>query len=146
MCLSAFPCPSTSCSNSQMHALCAAITTSFCPRHPHSENGQLSPLAALCSSCFHSPHAPSYTVCTLLFPCIHTSPSAVRTEKCQSLPGATSSAVAMVWTCFLAISRSLLCLILLGGGSPYSMYSSLVSPFSSGLDLQSISCPNPFYL
>jgi hypothetical protein len=37
-------------------------------------------------------------------------------------------------------------LILLGGGSPYSMYASLVSPFSAGLDLQSISCPTPFHL
>jgi hypothetical protein len=32
---------------------------------PHFENGQLSPLAALCSSCFHSPHAPSYRVAFL---------------------------------------------------------------------------------
>jgi len=146
MCLSAFPCTSISCSSSRMHALCAAVTISFCPKHPASECGQLSPLAALCSSCFHSPHAPSYTVCTLLFPCSHTSPSAVRKGRCQSLPGATFSAVAMVWTCFLAIFRSLLCLILPAGGSPYSMYASLVSPFSAGLDLQSISCPTPFHL
>ena len=34
MCLSAFPCTFTSCSSSRMHALCPAVTTSFCPRHP----------------------------------------------------------------------------------------------------------------
>jgi len=34
MCLSVFPCMSIACSNSLMHALCAAVTTSFCPRHP----------------------------------------------------------------------------------------------------------------
>ncbi len=34
MCLSAFPCTSISCNSSRMHALCAAVTTSFCPRHP----------------------------------------------------------------------------------------------------------------
>jgi hypothetical protein len=34
MCPSAFPCALTSCSSSRMHALCAAVTTSFCPRHP----------------------------------------------------------------------------------------------------------------
>jgi hypothetical protein len=34
MCLSGFPCTFTSCSSSRMHALCAAVTTSFCPRHP----------------------------------------------------------------------------------------------------------------
>ena len=113
---------------------------------PHSEYGQLSPFAALCSSCFHSPHAPFYTVCTLPFSCSHTSASAVRKGMCQSLPGATFSAVAMVWTCFLAIFLSLLGLTLPGGGSPYFMYESLVSPFSSGLDLQSISCPTPFHL
>jgi hypothetical protein len=39
----------------------------------------------------------------------------------------TFSAVAMVWTCSLAIFRSLLCLILLGGGCPYFMYASLAS-------------------
>jgi hypothetical protein len=61
---------------------------------------------------------------------------------CRSLPGATFSALAMVWTCFLAIFPSLLGLTLPGGGSPYSMYASLVYPFSSGLDLQSISCPS----
>jgi len=86
------------------------------------------------------------TVFALQFSCSHTSPSAVRTEKCQSLPGATSSAVAMVYTCFLAIFRSLLCLILLGGGSPYCMNASMVSPCSAGLDLQSSSCPTPFHL
>ena len=31
MCLSAFPCTSISCNSSRMHALCAAVTTSFCP-------------------------------------------------------------------------------------------------------------------
>jgi hypothetical protein len=146
MCLSAFSCTSISCNSSRMHALCAAVTTSFVQGTPHSEYGQLPPLAALCSSCFHSPHAPSYTVCTLPFSCSHTSASAVRKGMCQPLPGATFFAVAMVWTCFLAIFQSLLGLILLGGGSPYSMYASLVSPFSSGLDLQSISCPIPVHL
>jgi len=34
MCLSVFPCMSIACSNSLMHALCAAVTTSFCHRHP----------------------------------------------------------------------------------------------------------------
>ena len=79
---------------------------------------------------FRSPHVPSYTACTPLSPCSHASPAAVCKGMCQSLPGATFSAVAMVWTCFFAIFRSLLCLILLGGGSPYSKYSSQVSPFS----------------
>ena len=80
----------------QMAVKCASVSRgSFVQGIPH-ECGQLSPFAALCCSCFHYPHAPSYTVCTLLFPCSHTSPSAVRTEKCRSLPGATSSAVAMV--------------------------------------------------
>ena len=61
----------------------------------------------------------------------HTSASAVRKGMRQSLPGATFSAFAMVWTCFLALFLFLLGLILLGGGSPYSMYASLVCPFSS---------------
>jgi hypothetical protein len=38
MCLSAFPCTLTSCSKSRMQPLCAAATTSFCPRHPHTLN------------------------------------------------------------------------------------------------------------
>ena len=54
--------------------------------------------------------------------------------------------ISIVWTCFLAIFQSLLGLTLPGGGNPYSMYASLVSPFSSGLDLQSISGPSPVHL
>ena len=45
-----------------------------------------------------------------------------------------------------ATFQSLLCWILLGGGSPYSTYLSPVSPFSSDPDPQSISCPTPFHL
>jgi hypothetical protein len=51
MCLSAFPCTWTSCSSSRMHALCAVVTTSFCPRTLRSECCRLSPSAALRSSC-----------------------------------------------------------------------------------------------
>ena len=144
MCLSVFPCTSTACSNSRMHALCDSVTTSFCPRHPVFEYGQLFPLTALLSSCFRSLHVPFYTMCTLPFPYSHTSPAVVRTGMCQSLPGATFSAVAMVWTYSSAIFRSLLCWILLGGGSPYSTYLLPAFPFSC--DLQSISYPTPFHL
>jgi hypothetical protein len=45
---------------------------------------------------------------------------------------------------FLAIFQSLLGLILLGGGSPYSMYPSLVSPFSAGLIFKAFLAPLPF--
>ena len=66
----------------------------------HFEYGQLFPLAALLSSCFRCLHVPFYTMCTLPFPSSHTSPAVVRTGMCQSLPGATFSSVAMVWTCY----------------------------------------------
>jgi len=76
MCLSAFPCTLTFCSSSQMHALCAAVITSFCPRQPPlgmwpivylgSSPFQLLPL----SSCafLHSVHAavllyPYFSIC-----------------------------------------------------------------------------------
>jgi hypothetical protein len=50
----AFPCTWTSCSSSRMHALCAAVTTSFVQGTLCFECGQLSPSAALRSSCFHT--------------------------------------------------------------------------------------------
>jgi hypothetical protein len=84
--ITACPCTLTSCSSSRMHTLCAAVTTSFCPRHPRSGCGQLSPLTVLHSSCFHFPHAPSDIACTPPFSCIHTSASAVHKGMCQSLP------------------------------------------------------------
>ena len=57
----------------------------------------------------------------------------------RSLPGATSVAAAMSWTCFSSIYLFLLGLILLGGESPYSMYVLLIFPFSADLDSQSTS-------
>ncbi len=131
---------------SRMHALCAAVTTSFCPRHPALWIWPMIPLAALLPSCLHSPHMPSCTIYTLLFPCSHISPAAVHIGTCQLLPEATSSVAAMVWTYSSATFQSLFCWILLGGGSPYSTYLSPVSPFSSDPDPQSISCPTPFHL
>jgi len=72
-------------------------------------------------------------------------PSSARSAPRMS-PLIDFSVIAMVWTYSSAIFRSLLRWILLGGGSPYSTYSSPVSPFSSDLDPQSISCPTPFHL
>ena len=51
-----------------------------------SECGLLSPLAALLSSCFHTPHSPSDTTCTQPFFCTHTFASAVHKEMCHSPP------------------------------------------------------------
>jgi hypothetical protein len=51
-------------------------------------------------------------------------------RECTSHYLEQPSASAMVWTCFLAIFPSLLGLNLPGGGSPYSMYATLVFPFS----------------
>ena len=109
-------------SDTRIVCRCDYLFSLFVQGIPHFQYGQSSLLAALCSSCFHSPHVPFYTMCILLFPCSRTSPFAARKGMCQSLPEATFSAVAMVWTCFLTIFLPLLCLTLLGGGSPCSKY------------------------
>ena len=110
----------TSCSSSRMHELCAAVTTSFVQGTLPPECGQLSPSAALRSSCIQTPHAPSDTTCTPSFFFTHNFASAVHKEMCQSPPEAIFSAVDMLWTWFLTISQFLLNSILPGGDSPYS--------------------------
>ena len=55
MCLSTFPCTLTSCSSSRVHALWAAMTTSFCQRHP---TLWMWPIVSFCTSPFQlRPHS-----------------------------------------------------------------------------------------